>query len=215
MIYDMKAIRVIPIIAFALAAASCGDIFEEEIQHERIRVVAPIEGMAVPEGEVVFLWREMEGATSYRITIVSPGFWNARTVLADVLLTPTERTDGDGGDGGDVDPGFEDGEGDDSDNETVMLPAPTIYRHTLPPGLYQWSVRGINSAYVSKEWAQTLIVIDVPEPEPEPEPEPGEPGGPEDPTDPEDPEDPTGPSDQSDPENPEDPDGTVTTKQAR
>ena len=64
------------IVLFALSSLllSCEDIFEEDLSHEEVRIIAPADGVSVDAGTVMFLWEEVPGATSYRITVVSPEF---------------------------------------------------------------------------------------------------------------------------------------------
>lgn len=54
-----------------------------DISRETVKIIAPHDGAEPNPGEVTFLWREVEGADSYHITIVGPSFDKATVVIAD------------------------------------------------------------------------------------------------------------------------------------
>ncbi len=123
------------IVLFALSSLllSCEDIFEEDLSHEEVRIIAPADGVSVDAGTVMFLWEEVPGATSYRITVVSPEFEDAGIVVGDELLR----------------------------NDSVTHHR--SYACDLAPGDYQWSISALNSAYSTPRRISSLHVNDTPE----------------------------------------------------
>lgn len=153
--------RTICALLFLLPPLSgCDDIFEQDLDGARIEVIAPKHDAHIEAGEVIFLWRPIQGARSYRLTIVSPSFARASRVWADTTL----RAD--------------------------SLHAADRFSLTLDEGDYQWSLQAFNGVYRSEESVYSLRVDPVAADEPQPpsggeEPEndgddpPAEPGGPE------------------------------------
>lgn len=107
-------------IIIILSMVACDDIFENDISNNKIEVVAPTDHAVVAQPKVTFLWRTMDGATAYHLTVVSPSFDNASIVVADTIL----RAD--------------------------SLRTPAQYNCSLTNGNYQWSIRALNSAYSTK-----------------------------------------------------------------
>ncbi len=58
-----------------------------DISGKTVKIIAPHDGAELDPGEVTFLWREVEGADSYHITIVGPSFDEAEFVIADEETT--------------------------------------------------------------------------------------------------------------------------------
>ncbi|PRP65876.1 hypothetical protein [Nonlabens agnitus] len=70
--------------------ASCDDIIEvEDIEDERVEILAPSENAVLMEGSITFSWDELEGADSYNLQIAEPNFNSARQVVLDTTLTTT------------------------------------------------------------------------------------------------------------------------------
>lgn len=125
----MKVQHILSIIGcLCVLLLGCDEIFEQDIENTSITVVAPKHGTHVAAGEMMFLWRPIEGARTYRLTIVSPDFLNASSVWADTLLT--------------VD----------------SLHSADRFALILDEGVYQWSLSAANGVYQSKESVFTLIV---------------------------------------------------------
>ncbi len=129
------------------AMAACDDVFEKDISKKQVTVVAPVDGVTVPEGGVTFLWRQTQGADAYKVTVVSPSFAQAAMVAADTLLR----------------------------NDSISMKL--SLHLTLAAGEYQWSIRALNSAYATAEQFYTLLVAapepeEPEEPEVPEEPEP-------------------------------------------
>lgn len=62
---------------------------DKDISAVIVSAIAPLNHVTAPAGEVLFLWRPLDGATSYRITIVSPSFAQASRAIADRILADT------------------------------------------------------------------------------------------------------------------------------
>lgn len=118
------------LLTFSILLAGCEDFFEEDISNENVRIIAPVNDGAVEAGEINFLWKEIKGATAYRITIVSPNFAEAGTVVADEILT----------------------------NDSITRYR--SYSCEIGPGDYQWSLAAMNSAYSTQATLSSLQVRD-------------------------------------------------------
>lgn len=64
---------------------SCNEIFEENIEDERMAIMAPADGARLT-ATVTFLWDEMKGADRYHLQIVSPTFDSLVSLLQDTLV---------------------------------------------------------------------------------------------------------------------------------
>lgn len=124
----MNIIKPILILAFAALFVSCDDFLEKNISGAKVGVIAPVDNATVAAGIVTFSWREIDGATSYRITIVTPNFESAAQVVSDTIVLRDS------------------------------LPRPFNIKTELAAGNYQWSIQGINSAYQTHESVQSLFV---------------------------------------------------------
>ena len=100
-----------------LLLSGCEDIFEQDIEDASIEVIAPKNNTRTEAGTVTFLWRPLDGARSYRLTIVSPTFAGASRLVADTTLLA------------------------DSAHRADRFTA------TLDTGNYQWSLQAANGAF--------------------------------------------------------------------
>lgn len=121
--------KILFLLTFSILLAGCEDFFEEDISNENVRIIAPVNGVAVEAGEINFLWKEVKGATAYHITIVSPNFAEAGTVVADEILT----------------------------NDSITRYR--SYSCEIGPGDYQWSLAAMNSAYLTQATIFSLQVM--------------------------------------------------------
>ena len=111
-----------------LFLTGCDDFFEPKIYNKTVSIVAPVASARVPEGEVSFCWNVLDGADRYRITIVSPSFAEAASLICDVTIV--------------------------ADSAAVSC----LHIETLSGGEYEWSLSGLNSAYFTKETISGLTV---------------------------------------------------------
>lgn len=70
-----------------LLSGSCDDIFEKDISRKKVEIRAPGSGWVLEEEEQVFAWKLMEGASAYRLVIVSPSFDRIGRYAADTTVT--------------------------------------------------------------------------------------------------------------------------------
>ncbi|MBQ4279825.1 MAG: hypothetical protein IJC16_07730 [Rikenellaceae bacterium] len=147
----------------ALLSVGCDDLVERDIEGRTVSVVAPRDGVRTVAGEVTFLWRPLDGARSYHLTIVSPSFARAARVVADTTLA--------------VD----------------LLSAGNRFVQAIEAGDYEWSIRAANGGYRSAELILSLTVDAAEPEEPERPTDPTEPTNPTDPEVPTEPTEPVGP----------------------
>lgn len=90
---NMRIIRkiqvILPVIATVLSITACNDFFEVDISNKKVSLVVPADGV---ETEIVtqsFTWEELEGATSYRLMVVTPDFADAESLVLDTIITVT------------------------------------------------------------------------------------------------------------------------------
>lgn len=117
------------IFLLSIALASCHAFFDKDIEERIVTVVAPVDGVSVPEGEVTFLWEPVNRADGYRLTVVSPSFAMAGLVVLDTLLVGTDSTQ-----------------------------VATVFRQKLKEGRYQWNIRGWNPSYYTQDRILDLYV---------------------------------------------------------
>jgi hypothetical protein len=70
-------------------AGSCSDFIEKDISEDTPSVILPQTNDTVPVNPVHFKWDELEGATKYRLQVVSPGFANIDVYALDSIVTGT------------------------------------------------------------------------------------------------------------------------------
>jgi len=75
------------ILGLILAFNSCNAIFENDITKKKMNLILPQNGQAYSTNQVNFKWQELEGATNYRLEIVSPSFSNIENFILDSLVS--------------------------------------------------------------------------------------------------------------------------------
>lgn len=85
-------IYIIPALLVATIFSGCKDIIEEDIEKKSIVVKTPSDNMISSVYSQVFWWEEMDGASKYRIEIVSPRFDSIITIVMDSTVTTTKIT---------------------------------------------------------------------------------------------------------------------------
>lgn len=141
-----------------LLLSGCEDIFEQDIENASIEVIAPKNNTRTEVGTVTFLWRPLDGARSYRLTIVSPTFAGASRLIADTTLLADSAHRAD------------------------------RFTLTLAAGASEWSLRAANGVYQTQETVYRLTVDPAEPTEPERPAEPGTPDDPDNPTEQDNPE---------------------------
>ncbi len=79
-------IQLLAILGLSLFSA-CGDFLEDDISKDTVTLKAPADGVAVSQTTLDFWWEKLEGATSYRIQVVSPSFDSIATLVIDEEIT--------------------------------------------------------------------------------------------------------------------------------
>lgn len=76
----------------SLIVFQCDDIVEEDISDDEVFLFAPADGVEVDSGSVTFVWDFLDGASNYRLLVVSPDFDAPANVYADTLLADNKFT---------------------------------------------------------------------------------------------------------------------------
>ena len=69
-----------------LTGYGCNAFFEEDIEDKSVELLAPSDGTTTEILTHTFWWEYVDGATNYRLQIVSPGFDAAEIILIDTLV---------------------------------------------------------------------------------------------------------------------------------
>jgi len=69
--------------------ASCNDFIEEDISGNTPVLILPHAGDTISEFSN-FIWKELEGATKYRLEIYSPSFSSPNFIAIDTVLSSTD-----------------------------------------------------------------------------------------------------------------------------
>ncbi|CAM1361461.1 conserved hypothetical protein [Tenacibaculum sediminilitoris] len=67
--------------------AACEAVFVDDISDKAVTVIAPKEGVSLPEGSISFLWERIEGAEKYQLQVANPNFENAAQVVLDTAIS--------------------------------------------------------------------------------------------------------------------------------
>lgn len=77
---------VMPVILCMFWVIGCEDVFEKDLSKKEVVLVAPGDSIRTSYEQQVFVWEEIEGATGYRLIIVSPQFERPERCLLDTLV---------------------------------------------------------------------------------------------------------------------------------
>lgn len=111
------------LLLICLGIWACEDIFEKDIRHKQVDVLAPPSGLETTRTTLTFVWNPLKGASDYHLIVVSPAFKWIESYLLDTVV------------------------------ETCR------FTLDLPEGEYEWTVRGLNSAYESRDTISFFRVI--------------------------------------------------------
>ncbi|MBI1227731.1 MAG: hypothetical protein GC192_21030 [Bacteroidetes bacterium] len=75
--------QLIPLFLLFSLLAACGDIIEDDLSKDTVIMLAPSNGAKASNTAIKFWWEELEGATSYRLQVVSPTFDSITNLLID------------------------------------------------------------------------------------------------------------------------------------
>jgi hypothetical protein len=70
-----------------LIISGCQTFFEKDISDEKVKLLSPTPGMQTDIVSQTFWWSEIEGATNYRLQIVTPAFDSSEVLLLDTLIS--------------------------------------------------------------------------------------------------------------------------------
>jgi hypothetical protein len=79
-------LRLLHLGVIVLLLSACADVIEKDISSEVPEPISPADSV-VEYGTLTFWWTEVEGATHYRLQIVSPSFAAAQRLYLDTLIT--------------------------------------------------------------------------------------------------------------------------------
>lgn len=63
---------------------ACSDFLEEDISGDKINMLAPADNATLQQSAVTFVWERLEGATTYRLQVVTPSFDSTTNIVADM-----------------------------------------------------------------------------------------------------------------------------------
>jgi hypothetical protein len=78
------------LLGLVFLAASCNDFIEMNISEQTPVVILPAVNDTVPSNPVYFKWEKMEGATKYRLEVVSPSFASVQSYYVDSVVYGTD-----------------------------------------------------------------------------------------------------------------------------
>ncbi len=89
----MKKITLLLVfVALTVGCQKVRDLFEVDISKKRAELTSPFSGSWFPPGEVTFFWREVEGADSYHLMVVSGELVSPLKIMVDLVLTENYYT---------------------------------------------------------------------------------------------------------------------------
>lgn len=81
-----EILLVMVLITLALANGGCNEFFEEDIEKDTVTTLAPADGIVTEIVTQTFWWQKIDGATGYRMQIVSPSFNSIEVFVVDTLV---------------------------------------------------------------------------------------------------------------------------------
>lgn len=67
-------------------AIGCRDIFEKDISEKEVELLAPADSVETTYNTLTFVWEERDGASGYRLVVVSPSFDRTELYVLDTLV---------------------------------------------------------------------------------------------------------------------------------
>ena len=80
------------LIALTLLLASCGEFLEENINSDKVTLVAPGDSLQTATYAQNFIWQDVAGAREYHLQIAQPSFDSLQTIVLDTVLKDTKYT---------------------------------------------------------------------------------------------------------------------------
>jgi len=111
-----------------LAVFGC-DQFEENITMEEIQLISPFDNATLTTGEILFRWSKHEDVNEYQFQLVSPSFEDTTRFLKDTVLMEDDFSE--------------------IGNQINL---------NLPPGTYEWRVRGLNFGTETEFSSRNILI---------------------------------------------------------
>ena len=70
-----------------LLFVGCKAFFEQDITNQTVTLLAPTSGVKTEIASQTFLWEQIDGASDYRLQIVSPSFDSIRVMVLDTIIS--------------------------------------------------------------------------------------------------------------------------------
>ena len=70
----------------------CRDVFEKDISEKEVELIAPADSVETTHATLTFVWEERDGATCYRLVVVSPSFDRIELYVLDTLVEGNQYT---------------------------------------------------------------------------------------------------------------------------
>lgn len=85
---NMKVARIITGMSLLILffVMGCRDVFEKDISEKEVELVAPADSVETTHSTLTFVWEERDGATGYRLVVVSPSFDRIELYVLDTLV---------------------------------------------------------------------------------------------------------------------------------
>lgn len=81
---NIKCLLILPVL---FLFSGCEDFFEKDISEKRVELLVPADSVFTVRVCQTFVWDELEGASAYRLSVVSPAFTEPEVCLLDTLLS--------------------------------------------------------------------------------------------------------------------------------
>ena len=81
-----KTIRNTAIFFMLVLIAGCKTFFEEDISNQSVKLLSPSSRTGTEIASQTFWWEKVEGASDYRLQIVTPSFELTETLILDTLI---------------------------------------------------------------------------------------------------------------------------------
>lgn len=75
------------VITLLFVSIGCSDFIEEDIEEDILVLLGPADGVETETQVLTFWWNYLDGASAYRLQIVSPNFENMVSLELDTLIT--------------------------------------------------------------------------------------------------------------------------------
>ncbi|HEY3390350.1 MAG TPA: hypothetical protein VGK38_12300 [Prolixibacteraceae bacterium] len=85
-------IRNITIFFALVLIAGCKTFFEEDISNQTVTLLSPGSGTETEIASQTFWWEKVEGASDYRLQVVTPSFESTETLILDTLISADKFT---------------------------------------------------------------------------------------------------------------------------